>query len=138
LFVLAALAFVVRCQARRLERKYVRAAAETDKLARTPVIQPGNGGRLDPCLSAKRQYQLALVVQKRDRLEARYCAWQALAERLSRLTGAMRAWKGRKLPYTLGMLDVAGVLALADYLVVGDFVSGRHLVHLITSLFGNG
>src|SRR5262249_19871816 len=138
LFLLATPAFVFRRRARSLEKKYQRVAAESDKLARSPLLKEGNSCRPDPYQTAKRQLQLGLLVQRRDRLEGRMWRWRRRGDRARRWLARARPWHGRKPPYTSGALDVAGALALADYLCVGDFVSLRNVVQLVTSLFSNG
>ena len=46
----------------------------------------------------------------------------------------VRNWKGKKLPYTFGVVDVWFLLSLIDYLGVGAYLSPRYLVQLATSL----
>src|SRR5262249_3192931 len=121
-----------------LEKKHSRVADRADQLAREPVYKGGSNTKLDPYLIAKRQYELGQLVQQRDRLEERYDVWQHRADKVQKLGQAVRSWQGKKLPYTLGVLDVAGVLYLIDYLGVGAYVNPRYLVQLITSLLSNG
>jgi hypothetical protein len=135
LFVFALAKKVVDWRVARLERRYSRAALAVVKLLREPTYLHGNTNRADLGQSAKRQYQLGRLVQHRDHLEAKHDAWQLRAERLGAAVGALRAWKGRKLPYTLGVLDVAGLLYLVDYLGAGEYANVRHLVGLATTLF---
>jgi hypothetical protein len=116
-----------------LERKYSRAAVEADRFLRGPIPKEGNSSRPDPYQHAKRQYLLGILVQKRDRLEAKHDAWLAVAERFGYMTQRLRRWKGKKLPYTFGILDVSFVLYLIDYLGVGEHVSARHLVDLVST-----
>jgi hypothetical protein len=127
--------FLVRRRAVRLEKKFVRVARQADGVLRQSLTRPGNGSRHDAYESAKRQYQLALLATKRDRIETRYGKWQSRAERLGHLRARLRNWKGKKLPYTLGVLDVAGALALIDYLGAGRYVNARGLVEAVTTLF---
>lgn len=65
-----------------------------------------NNNRTDPCQSAKRQFLIGLLVQKRDRLDEKHAAWEAFAERLGTIVTTLRNWKGKKLPYPLGVVDV--------------------------------
>ena len=118
-----------------LEKKYARVAKEADALVRQPSYREGNSGRLsDPYAAAKRQYQLGQLAQKRDRLEARYASWQDFTDRFGKFLGRLRNWKGRKLPYTFGVLDIAGALALVDYLGAGQYINARTLVQAVTSI----
>jgi hypothetical protein len=132
-FLLGSAAFLARRRATALEATYARVARETDQLARQSMLKEGNANRLDPYQTAKRLYALARVGQKRDRVEARYLGWQQFSEKLNRLAGRVRGWKGLKLPYTFGALDVASVLWVVDRLGVGDRVSARHLIDLLRS-----
>ncbi len=129
--------WLVRRRVATLEKRYARAAAEADKVLKAPHKQGANG-KPDPVAEAKRQYLLGQLAQKRDAVEARYASWQARSERLNRWVAAVRGWQGRKLPYTLGVLDVVGLLALVDALGVGEHVSARALVNLGLSLLGRG
>jgi hypothetical protein len=121
-----------------LEKKHSRVAHRAAELAREPVYKGGSNSKLDPYLIAKRQYELGQLVQQRDRLEVRYDIWQHRADKVQKLSQAIRGWQGKKLPYTLGVLDVSGALYLIDYLGVGEYVNPRHLVQLLTSLIPNG
>jgi hypothetical protein len=137
-FVLALgiVAFLARSRARALESKYARVARQAEQLLRQSNMKEGNSNRNDPYLAAKRQYVLGQVAQKRDRVEVRYTSWQQFSEKLDRLAGRVRGWKGFKLPYTFGALDVASVLWAIDHFGFGDHVSVRHLFELIRSRFG--
>jgi hypothetical protein len=120
-------------RAGRFERRYASAALAAEKLLRTPEFRAGNG-RTDAAASAKRQFQLGQLVQKRDALEARHAAWQARADALAAWTAAVRHWRGRKLPYTAGVLDVWMLLCLLDYVGAGHYPSAREVVHWVTSV----
>jgi hypothetical protein len=109
--VLAALrmvAFVVRRRAKALERTFSQ-----------PLPRQGNHGRADPYLAARQQFELGRLVCQRDRLEAKHFAWQLRQERVARLVSAVRDWKGRKLPYVAGVLDVALILFLVEQAGMG-------------------
>jgi hypothetical protein len=135
LVLLGAAHFLVRRRALALEKKFARVSKQADELLRQSTYRDGNSNRLDPYLAAKRQYRLAVLADQRDRLEDRYITWKARDEKLYKLKLRLRSWKGRKLPYTLGVLDVAGTLALIDYLGAGQYVNARGLVHAVTALF---
>jgi len=132
--VLSVTLFLVKRRASTLERRYARLATRANELLK-PVPRKGNSNNVDPCESARRQYELGVVVQKRDRIEGRYTAWQAFAEKFAGMLKRMRAWKGRKLPYTFGVLDVTGLLALLDYLGASQYANVRTLYALVMSLF---
>jgi hypothetical protein len=135
LLLLGSVYFLSKRRTASLEKKYARVAKEADALVRQPSYREGNSGRLsDPYAAAKRQYQLGQLAQKRDRLEARYASWQDFTDRFGKFLGRLRNWKGRKLPYTFGVLDVAGALALVDYLGAGQYVNARALVQAVTSI----
>ena len=136
LLLLGSAYFLCKRRVASLEKKYTRVAKEADALVRQPSYREGNSGRLsDPYAAAKRQYQLGLLAQKRDRLEARYASWQDFTDRFGKFLGRVRNWKGRELPYSFGVLDVAGALALIDYLGAGQYVNARAMLQVVTSLF---
>ncbi len=135
LVVLGAAHFLVKRRAAALEKKFIRVSKQADELLRQSTYRDGNSNRGDPYLAAKRQYKLAVLADQRDRVENRYTTWQARAERLYKLRVRMKAWKGRKLPYTLGVLDVTGALALIDYFGAGQYVNARGLVQAVSTLF---
>lgn len=138
LFVVAltAAGFLIRRRATQLEARYARVAREADQLLRQPAYKEGNSSKQDPYLTAKKQYALALIADKRDKVEARYAAAQELSEKFARFARRVRAWKGRTLPYTFGAVDVAMLLTLVDYFGFGEVVSARALLQLIVSRFG--
>jgi hypothetical protein len=133
LLFLGALKMLIDRRVRALEKKYARTAKAADDLVRELSFKGGNSAKSDACQTAKRQYLLGLLVQKRDRQENRYAAAQGLSEKLDRLVTGLRNWKGKKLPYTLGALDVACVLGLIDYLGVAHYVSLRNVIQVIAS-----
>ena len=116
---LRAVAFVLRRRARALERKYLHIARAADKLAQQPVHRPGNANRPDPYKSARQQFELGRLVHLRDRVEARHFAWQLRHEKFSKRVKALQQWKGRRLPYLLGALDLALVLLAVDHFGLG-------------------
>ena len=120
-------------RAGRLERRYAKAALTAEKLLRAPEPKAGNG-RHDLAATAKRQYQLGQLVQKRGALEARHATWQARADRLTGWSAAVRNWRGRKLPYTAGVLDVWMLLCLLDYLGAGEYVNAHEAVRWLAGL----
>jgi hypothetical protein len=136
LLLLGIVKFLVGLRARALERKYSRLAEEVGQLVRQPDYKAGNSNNVrDPCQSAKRAYLLGQFVQQRDRAEAKHFAWQHRAERLSRWVRALREWKGAKLPYTLGAVDLWMLLHMIDYVGVGEYLSTGNVVQTVTSLF---
>ena len=135
MFVLVVAKFLIGRRVASLEAKYARVAGEADKLLKQPTYKEGNGSRVDPYVSAKRQYLLGLLAQKRDRVEANYAAWQIFSEKFGRVVASVQSWKGRKVPYTFGALDVAFGLGVIDYLGFSDHYGPRALVAYVTSLF---
>jgi hypothetical protein len=134
LLLLLVVRFLVRRRAASLGRKYTRVARATDELLREPRFKPGNGGKPDPYFAAKQAYLLGQAVEKRERIEARYVAWQKAAEKVGGLVRAVRGWKGRKLPYALGVLDVLLLLGTLDYLGYGAQVNPQAVVEFLSSL----
>jgi len=119
LLLLGVVAFVVRLRAKTLERKFSRLALTVTQLAGQAPHRSGNSGRAEACLAAKHQFELGQLIQKRDRFEGKYFRWQHTAEKFSKWVKAVRAWKGRKLPYTFGVIDVSVLLYLVDHFGLG-------------------
>jgi hypothetical protein len=124
---------LVAWRAAALARKYARLAVHVDRLTRDYSFRDGNSNRQDVCRLAKRYYELGRQVQDADRLEAKHFAWQARADRLGAALNRLRNWKGQKLPYTLGALDVWLLFYLIDYFGFGEYVSARNVIALVTS-----
>jgi hypothetical protein len=137
LLLLGVIGFLLRRRVASLEQRFSRASDEADRFVRGPTKE-GSSGRPDPYQVAKRQYLLGVLVQKCERLEAKHDAWLRWSERVGKVTGRMRSWKGKKLPYTFGVLDVSGALYLIDYFGVGHYVSAQRLTELVSSLFAKG
>jgi hypothetical protein len=135
LLVLTVSLFFVKRRAATLERRHARFAREAAQFAKEPTGKEAGYYKHDPCQNAKRQYLLGLLVQKRDRVEARYTAWQGFAEKFEARVKGLRTWKGKKLPYTFGVLDVAGLFYLLDYVGLGQYANVRNLVTLVTNYF---
>ncbi len=133
-FLLGAIKWLIALRARALERKFIRTAAQVEQAA--GEYKPGNSNRVDPCASAKRLVHLGQLVDKRDRVEAKYFTWQRWADRLGGWVRAMSQWKGKKLPYTMGAVDVWMILCLVDHLGVGQYLSATALVQFVVSLYG--
>lgn len=127
--------FLVQRRVAALEKKYTRIVKEADALLRQGNYREGNSNRQDPYQVAKRQYKLAMLAEKRDRLETGYLSWHQRSERLGKLRQRLSVWKGRKLPYTFGAIDVACAMSLIDYLGAGQYLNARHLMELMMSLF---
>jgi len=136
LFVLTVSLFLVKRRAAVLERRHARLARDAATLLKEPAGKDAGYYKHDPCQNAKRQYLLGVLAQKRDRVESRYTAWQEFAEKFEARVKSLRAWKGKKLPYTFGVLDVAGLFYLLDYAGLGQYANVRNLVTLVTNYFG--
>jgi hypothetical protein len=134
LLVLGLANLVIGRRAARLARKYSQTARAADALLRESVLKGGNTRNPDPAQAAKRQYLVGQLVQKRDRLEARYHAWEGAAEKSRKAVTRVLHWKGRLLPYALGVVDLAGVLVLLDFLGVPGSVHVHDLVQQAASL----
>ena len=131
--LLGGVKFVLARRANSLGRAYSALSQAVQKRLKASNHKPGNAA-FDPCALAKNQFELGVLVQKRDRAEAKHFAWQARAEKVGRWLEGLRSWKGRKLPYTLGVVDVWLALAAVDQLGVGEFVSARRLYDLVVTL----
>jgi hypothetical protein len=107
---LTALRKLLARRAARLERKYTAAALEAETLAKQMQTRPGNASHADVLTTARRQYEIGRLVQNRDRLETRYAVWQNRADRAAKLENRLANWKGRTVPYLLGVADVILVL----------------------------
>jgi hypothetical protein len=118
-----------------LERKYARLAREVAALLRELPVKEGNSTRIDPYQSAKRQYLLGVLVERKDRLEEKHHRWALRVERLSKMVRYLRSWKGRVVPYALGAIDLLTTMCTLDYFSQGDFVVLRHLIDLVTAKF---
>ena len=136
LMLLAALKFLIDRRASMLARRYSRVAGTVDQMLHEPIFKEGNSGRFNPCALAQRQFLLGSLVYKKERLEARYSRWQSAADRLTRTIERLRNWKGKKLPYTLGALDVWLGLYLLDYLGMGQYLSARQVIQVVAAWLG--
>ncbi len=126
--------FVVQRRAAGLGRAYSKLAEAVQKRLRETLFKPGNGSKPDPCQLAKVQFELGSLVAQRDKVEAKHFAWQAWAEKLNRWVNTLSTWKGKKLPYTLGAVDLWLLLSAIDTLGVGEFVSARRVYDLAVAL----
>jgi hypothetical protein len=118
LLVLALTQLLVRWRVARLEKRYARVAAEADALLKASSYRGGNCHRPDPLAAARQQYDLAEIARKRDRVEGRYTAWQGRSERLAYFRGRLRGYRGKLVPYVVGLLDLSGVVVLLNNLGV--------------------
>jgi hypothetical protein len=128
---------VAAWRAHRIERRYTKAALAAEAALKAPGPKPGNAGQ-DLAADAKQYFHLGQLVQKRDALEEKYSAWQGRADRLAGWVARVRNWRGQKLPYTAGVLDVWMLLILLDYCGAGEYVSGRAAVEWLTRLVHGG
>ena len=126
--------FLIKRRVAALEKKYARIVKDADDLLRQSNYRDGNSNRQDPYQSAKRQYQLALLAQKRDRMETSYSRWHRRAERLGKLRHRLRSWKGRKLPYLVGGLDTLLLLGALDYLGYREQLTAQAVIDFVSSL----
>jgi len=134
LMLLGGVKRIVQARAASLGKAYSKLAEAVQKRLRESQLKPGNSSKLDPCQSAKIQYELGLLTAKRDRVEAKHFIWQHRAEALARWVNTLSNWKGKKLPYTLGAVDVWLLLSAIDAVGVADFVSVRVIYDYVVSL----
>jgi hypothetical protein len=135
LFALGSVRLLVQGRAAALGRRYSSLARSVQALVQSTALK-GGLNRVDPGQTARQQLELGLLVTQRDRLEARHFAWQGWADALARWTERLRTWKGQKLPYTMGVVDVWLLLTLLDHLGVAELVGARRAVETITALVG--
>lgn len=135
LILLGVLKFVVERRAAFLAWRHARLTRVVDGLLREPVFKEGNSSKPNACKAAQRQYLLGLMAQRKDRIEAKHFAWLNRADNLARFIDCLRHWKGKKLPYSLGALDVWLFLCLIDDLGAAQYLSARKLIELVTSLW---
>jgi len=119
LLVLALVQVLLRWRVSRLEKRYVRVASDADALLKQVGMRPGNASRVDPLTSARQQFDLAVVATRRAQVEDRYSAWQSFAERFAGFRRRLAGFQGKFLPYVGGVMDVAFVVVLLDWLGVG-------------------
>jgi len=134
LVFLGAAKFLIDRRVGALEKKYLKTVDAADHLLREPVPRPSNSSRLELAQAAKHQLALGLLVERQDRLEAKYEDWQKFAHSFGMFVTRVRNWKGKKLPYTMGVIDVSLVLTAVDYFWAGSYVNVRNLYDLATSL----
>ena len=132
LIALGILHWLVQRRAASLARAYSALADKVLKALHAAPKKAGNGG-YDPCATAKQQFELGRLVTQRDRAEAKHFAWQTWADRFGKAVSAVRNWKGQKLPYTLGVLDVWLVLYLIDRFGVGQLVQPQRVIDTVTA-----
>jgi hypothetical protein len=133
LLLLVVARYVIARRVAALEKKYVRTARATDELFKAQM-RPGNASKPDAYATARQAYLLGQAVERRERVETRYVGWQKFAQRFGALVEAVRAWRGRKLPYLVGALDVLTVLGALDYLGYHDRLNAHAVVELLSSL----
>jgi hypothetical protein len=122
LLVRVFLAFVhllLRWRVGRLEKRYVRLAADADSLLQKSCVRAGNSNRPDPFLAAKQQHELALLALKRDRVEDRYVKGQKFSERFASFRRGLAGFRGRAVPYLFGLVDVTAAVLVLDRMEVG-------------------
>lgn len=136
LLLLSAARQMLSWRAAALARKFARLSTQVLRLVNEPY-RPGNSNREQFLVNASRQFELGRLVQNRDLVEERYLSWQGRTDTMARWLANLRAWKGQKLPYTLGAIDVWLCLSLVDTFVVGEHGSARRVFEWIVAQFGN-
>src|SRR5262245_23944169 len=123
LLALGVVKWLIARRAASLERKYTRAATLVLKLVSDANVKPGNASKFDVATNAKHLLEIGVLASRRDRLEAKCIAWRGWADKAAGALSALRTWKGKKLPYTVGAIDVWLVLYAIDRFGLGDAVS---------------
>ena len=134
--ILAILSLLIQRRVARLERKFSHVAKQPNQVALETAFKQGT--RFDACQIAKRQYQLGQLAQKRDRVEGKVHAWQAFADRFKGMTSRVKGWKGKKLPYTFGVVDVSCLLYAIDSVGMSRHVNLAQVWRWFMSLIGHG
>src|SRR5688572_28872405 len=132
---IGSIGWLVKLGAASLGHRYARVVLECDRLANQQLFKEGNSNRIDACKNARRQYELGQLVSKGERLESKHFRWQLLADKLNRWLTRLRAWKGRKIPYTLGAVDVWLVMSLMDKLGAGDYLNAKTVFDKLMQVF---
>ena len=132
--MLGGVKLVVQRRAAGLGRAYSKLAEAVQKRLREVIYKQGNSSKPDPCQAAKVQFELGSLVAQRDRIEAKHFAWQHAADRFGGWVNTLRTWKGARLPYSLGAVDVWLLLSAIDTLGVNEFVSVRRVYDLVARL----
>ncbi|MBM4069273.1 MAG: hypothetical protein FJ271_10055 [Planctomycetes bacterium] len=137
LLILALAKFLVQRRVAFLEWRHTRLARGVNALLNQAIFKQGNSNKPNPCQLAQQQYLLGHMVLKKDNAERKLLAWLGVSEKLARAVDAWRKWKGKKLPYTLGALDVWLFLYLIDYFGAAEILGTRRLIQMVTSLWSN-
>jgi hypothetical protein len=156
IFCLVLIKFLFDRRVARLEKKFIQTADAADHLmaeailkdsARAePVIIAGvavakktqvKEVRPDAAQLAKRQFLLGQLVQKRDRLEEKHHKWERRSDRINAVITRIRAWKGRKVPYTFGVLDVTSAMYVVDRYGLGEYFNPERLMELVNACLTN-
>jgi hypothetical protein len=136
LIVLGLALWVVNRRVSALEQRYGKTAIAAEVLARNTSLKGGNGKLPDALESAKHVLLLGQLAQRRDRVESQWHAWQRRSDRLHRLVAGLKEWKGAKLPYAFGALDVTGSLYLIDRYGVAPYIRWDYMVELVRQCVG--
>jgi hypothetical protein len=131
LMLLALVQVVLRWRVARLERRYIHVSALADDLLKKTAVRGGNN-RADPFVAVRQQYELAQLAMKRERVENRYASWQSLSDRFAKLRAALSGYKGKLLPYLVGVVDVVALVVMLD-----QFGFGVEQVKALLNLVGN-
>jgi hypothetical protein len=124
---LKVLNWFVTARASRYERQYTDAAVEAEKAVQPVTTRPGNSQKADALKLAKAQYETGRLVLVRDELENSYVKWNSRSENLAYFVERLTGWQGRFVPYFMGIIDVALVLAAAHYLGLPHNVTSENL-----------
>jgi hypothetical protein len=131
LVLLCSLKFLVQRRTASLGRRYSALAQKVQSMLAT-AHKAASTHKADLCQLAIQHYELGLLAKKRDRLESRTFAWQSWSERLSRWVRGLRDWKGRTLPYLVGVVDVCLVLGVIEFLGMSEYATAHGLAQLVT------
>jgi hypothetical protein len=115
-------------RARSLERRYIRAAQNAEKLAKEMSFRGGNCSLPDSFAVAKRQFELGRLVQIRDRFEEKFAKWEGRAATCRRWREGLLGRKGRVVPYLLGAVDMIGIALLLAVTGVVDSMQLQKVV----------
>ena len=81
--------------------------------------------REDEYTRTKNQLELNKLVTKQEKLDKKFFFWDKRYDAAEKTRDMLRRWRGRKLPYMLGIADLVGLLTLLQYL---------GLIHIDTSM----
>lgn len=136
LFFLRICQLLTQARARSLEKAYSKIALRVKEMAGVPELNDRKNNKVDLFQTAKMQYELGRLVEQKDRMEAKHFAWQQSAEKMKSRVDHIQKWHGRKVPYVMGMIDLAVLLTVLNALQYIR-IDASVLIHMLESSIAN-